>query len=130
MNNSKQNWTDVLNSMGVALQEMRVNYEQEVKLKNFTDIKNPLLQKRLAKAGNSKKLKIPLETLKIEPITSTLKPSVVNNNDDDTNNEDQFSNSSRMASKIEGLKLKRQYSEPARNSTLKALYYSFDLRDI
>ena len=122
MNNNKQNWKDVLDSMGNALNEMRVNYEQDIKLKNLSEINNPLFQKRLAKTGN-KKLKIDVGTLKIEPLTSTLKPSIVENN------EDKLSNSSRTAIKIEDKKFKRQYSAPVKNSTLKALYYSFDLRD-
>jgi len=140
MNNNKQNWHDVLDSMNNALNEMRVNYEQDIRLKNLTEINNPLFQKRLAKAGN-KKLKIEVGTQKIEPLKSTLKPSIVENIETnltlkpsivenmEMEYDDKFSNSSRTAIKIEDLKLKRQYSAPVKNSTLKALYYSFELGD-
>ena len=58
MNNNTKNWKVNIDNMDKALNEMRINYEQDIKLKNMTEINNPLFKKRLAKAENTnKKLK-------------------------------------------------------------------------
>jgi hypothetical protein len=51
MNQDSKNWAEMIDSMGQALNELRVNYEQDIKLKEINDVrtKNPLLRKRLIK---------------------------------------------------------------------------------
>ena len=122
MNHDKENWADVLVSMGKALNEMRVNYEQDIRLKNLNQINNPLFQKRIAKTGNAfiKKVELDDEATKSQKF---LKP------DTEVINEDNISINSKKSIKIEELKLKRQYSEPATKNTLTALYYSSNLRN-
>ena len=132
MNNNTKNWKVNIDNMDKALNEMRINYEQDIKLKNMTEINNPLFKKRLAKAENTnKKLKKEEDQDKNEINTSNI-----NNNGTQTltlapraDMEDRISNSSKKSQKISELKLKRQYSTPAIKSPLTALYYSVNLHE-
>ncbi len=52
MNFDKNNWNEIVSNMSQALNEMRVNYEQNVKLKEISEVQNQLLKKRLEKSKN------------------------------------------------------------------------------
>ena len=58
LNEDTSNWPVIINSLGQALNEMRVNYEQEIQLKNMNEVtnKNPLLRKRLTKKNQVKEI--------------------------------------------------------------------------
>ena len=134
MNNDTKNWSNILDNMGKALNEMRVNYEQDIKLKDMTEINNPLFKKRQAKADNlSKKLKKVEETnansIEVTPVNNT-NVQVLTVIAPQTDNEDKVSLASKKSQRIEELKLKRQYSMPeVKKTPLTALYYSVNLHE-
>jgi hypothetical protein len=51
MKKEQENWKETLEEMNRALDEMRINYQRTVKLKNIGNAKNPLLERRMGKAN-------------------------------------------------------------------------------
>ena len=129
MNQDKKNWPEILESMGKALNEMRVNYEQDIKLKKMTDVNNPLLKRRLAKSG---KLANGLNLANVTNDNSKLVENDDKNANDSSNavfNSSLNTNTNRVLKKSSP-RLKRVLSEPIPKSTLTALYYSTNLKEL
>ena len=131
MNQDKKNWPEILESMGKALNEMRVNYEQDIKLKKMTDVNNPLLKRRLAKSG---KLANGLNLANVTNDNSKLveNDDKIANSGDSSNavfNSSLNTNTNRVLKKSSP-RLKRVLSEPIPKSTLTALYYSTNLKEL
>jgi len=75
MNFDKKNWNEIVTNMSQALNEMRVNYEQNVKLKEINEVQNQLLKKRLEKSKNReeklKSLELKLKRTNSMPIDNS-----------------------------------------------------------
>jgi serine/threonine protein kinase len=129
MNQDSKNYTDMLDSMGQALNELRVNYDQEIKLKEINEVrnKNPLLKKRLVK-----KLQQNLDEeieekeinkdIRTENENKTDKISIIPNGDAFNFNANANNTSNRTS--VKRSKLSRQYSSP-----VSAIYYSININD-
>jgi hypothetical protein len=52
MKKDQENWKETLDEMNRALDEMRINYQRTVKLKNIDNAKNPLLERRMLGKAN------------------------------------------------------------------------------
>jgi serine/threonine protein kinase len=140
MNQDSKNYTEMLDSMGQALNELRVNYDQEIKLKEINEVrnKNPLLKKRLVK-----KLQQNLENQTIDEENETSKNNTDNENIVNTSkktvniadkitiipNRDKFNfntdeNNNLDENDVTRSKLTRQYSSP-----VSAIYYSINIKE-
>lgn len=79
----KDNWTEVQQNMGKALDEMRINWDSQFKIKKLTTTNNPLFERRMKKTKTDQTLsnaeqKVP--TLGIT-IQSELRQTTITNQD-------------------------------------------------
>lgn len=108
MKKEEENWKEHLKNMSKALEEMRVNYDRNFKLKNFESAQNPLLKRRMEKHKNEKVIRKPVERKQNE-IGNTAK--ILNRE---------------ISPKI---RLNRVQSVPASRTPLTAFYYTSNLKD-
>jgi hypothetical protein len=140
MKKEQQNWQETLMEMNRALDEMRINYQRTVKLKNIENARNPLLDRRMNKANNhaaqnqNNTIDVPDEAMrKIPPMeTSTnddgatdgLKANILQESDG-------LLIANRRASNSSPSRFKRMRSMPTEHhaSPLTVFYYSSALNE-
>jgi len=81
----KDNWQEIQQNMGKALDEMRINWDHKIKIKELPVANNPLLERRMKKTK--------LETLMPAPL---VQPVVTTNETPATNITDEFSRETTM----------------------------------
>jgi len=52
----RDNWSEVQQNMGKALDEMRINWDSQLKIKELNSASNPLLNRRIKKSKTNEKL--------------------------------------------------------------------------
>lgn len=62
----RDNWQEVQQNMGKALDEMRINWDHKIKIKELPVANNPLLERRMkkTKTTDNKKMPAPLAPVK------------------------------------------------------------------
>jgi hypothetical protein len=76
MKKEENNWSEYLKNMSRALEEMRVNYDRTMQLKNIENASNPLLSRRMEKKRQSIK-KQPEATTQPQPATDQTTNGII-----------------------------------------------------
>lgn len=66
MKEDKDNWTEIQQNMGRALDEMRIR-DSKVKIKELNTVNNPLFERRMKKTKNDHKQHMIVEDVTREP---------------------------------------------------------------
>lgn len=123
----ENNWQEYIKNMSRALEEMRVNYDRAMPLKNIENVSNPLLKRRLEKNGGgggvlSHQNPNAFHSVKRRQLEDG-KVRAVGNNGGGENSENANSNKTAATVKKPSPTMKRVLSEPVSRTPLTAAFY-------